>query len=110
MDLSGEDAPHRTSTRGSRTAVWWSDTQKRVDLGHDSGPFPDSGGNTLCRARPNITDRKYAPATGLERPRRAVDDAGVRTAGDDEALVVKPHAVREPSSVRIGTDEQEQMA
>ena len=78
-----------------------------VQRGDHLGAFADGGGDALDRSGAHVADGEDAVAARLQRmtPRSEV---GARA---DEALGVERHVgLREPVRVRIGTDEQEEMA
>src|SRR5262245_56415428 len=79
----------------------------RVDRRDHLRAFAHRRGAALDRTCPDVADREYAVAAGLEGPATEGDVA----AGADEPLPVEGHiGGREPGGVRIGSDEREQMA
>src|SRR5271165_4076800 len=107
------------SSSAIRMAYKWqrpaprSHCQPCVDLRHDRGTLSHGGGHAFGRARPHVADGEHSGFTGLKRHGR-VDRcrsvAGASRPGHHETLVIQPDAALKPRGVRIGTDEQEQMA
>ena len=78
-----------------------------VQRGHHLRAFADGGGDALDRAGAHVADREDAAAVGLER---MAPGAHLRPGADEALGVQRDAALRQPVGVRIGADEQEQMA
>jgi hypothetical protein len=84
-----------------------------VDLRHGGGAFSHRRRNALGGARPNIADGKNVGVTGLkleDRPAVTVNPASGVCPGHYEAFFVHRNAAIQPSGIRVGANEQEEMA
>jgi len=81
--------------------------QERMDLRDDGSPLTDGGGYPFGGASAYVSNGKNARATRLERQALAVTDA---VSCKNEALSIDRDTAVEPAGVRIGADEQKEVA
>src|SRR5579871_6363434 len=123
MNLAMFPPPTLRSVRRPRTGVaWWRNVlrnrarewkgrriggERSVQHRDDLRAFADRRGNALHRSGAHVADRENAGATCLQEPALL---AGIG-AGQDETLAVQRDArSRKPIGIRLGADEQKQMA
>jgi hypothetical protein len=84
-----------------------------VDLRHDGGALSNGRRDAFSRAGPHVADGEHAGLAGLERQDSPAGRACALSkicSGHHEAFVVHRDAMLEPSGVRIGANEQEEVA
>ena len=75
-----------------------------MEVCDDLSSVTDRCGDTLCRTRADIADRKNTRATRFQRL------SAERATGEHESLAIESDArVAQPRAVRIGANEEEQM-
>ena len=84
-----------------------------MDLRHDGGALSNGRRDAFSRAGPNVADGEHARLAGLERQDSPAGRARALSkvcSGHHEAFVVHRNAMLELSGVRIGANEQEEVA
>jgi hypothetical protein len=84
-----------------------------VYLRDNGGAFANGRCDPLGRAGPDVADGEYARPAGFEGERSAVDRAvsvGELAACDHETFPVDFDTLVQPAGIRVGADEQEDVA